>query len=313
MLTIIAIALIVNALWTARSSSGVLGYATDISITELLNDTNAQRTANGLPALNLNNDLDNAAQAKANDMVTQNYWSHVNPEGETPWQFITAAGYDYQAAGENLAYGFDSSADTVTGWMNSAEHRANILDSTYIDVGFGFANSSNFQSSGPETVVVAEYAEPATPPPAAPVTTTSTPASTPTAKGTPASVTSPSPTTTTAAQPDTTTTTQTPSVVSVTKPVATSATKIASVPEPPSRRVARIQLLTTGNAPWSLFAVSSIASVGLCILILRHLRSWQKVVVSGEKFVIRHGYLDIVLVALIMVTFILSRSSGVIR
>jgi hypothetical protein len=45
--------------------------------------------------------------------------------------------------------------------MNSAEHRANILNNSYQEVGFGFASSANFNGSGPETVVVAMYGLPA--------------------------------------------------------------------------------------------------------------------------------------------------------
>ena len=44
--------------------------------------------------------------------------------------------------------------------MNSAEHRANILNDSYKHVGFGVATSPNFQGKGPQTIVVAEYAEP---------------------------------------------------------------------------------------------------------------------------------------------------------
>ncbi len=320
MLGIIGIGLLVNQLWGSPNHNGVLGLATDVSITELLNDTNAQREANGLPDLNLNTDLDNAAQAKANDMVTQNYWAHVNPQGVEPWTFITNSGYDYQAAGENLAYGFDDSADTVTGWMNSPDHRANILDTSYTDVGFGFANSTNFVGTGPETVVVAEYAEPAAAPApvAAPATTTPKPTTTtPSASTTP--VTSPTaslaPTTTATPAPTSTpTSTPTQSVVAVSKPVTPSESiKIASIPEPPSRDVSRIQLVTSGNATWSLFAVSSIASIGVCLIVLRHARKWQKVVVRGEEFVINHAFLDIFLVSVVVVSVLLTRTGGVIR
>ncbi len=45
--------------------------------------------------------------------------------------------------------------------MNSPEHRANILTPDYQNVGFGVASSPNYQNKGPETVIVAEYAEPA--------------------------------------------------------------------------------------------------------------------------------------------------------
>src|SRR5206468_12650742 len=111
-------------------------------------------------ALTIDPQLAAAAQAKARDMVAGNYWSHTSPAGKTPWTFISAAGYQYQQAGENLAYGFASADDTEAAWMNSAEHRANILETSYQNVGFGVAQSPNYQGQGAETIVVAEYGQP---------------------------------------------------------------------------------------------------------------------------------------------------------
>lgn len=138
----------------------VLGYSTDISAQAMLEETNGIRVSYHESALQLNADLTAAAQAKANDMVKQNYWSHVTPEGQQPWSFITSAGYKYEAAGENLAYGFGTSDQIVTAWMDSPDHRANILDQDYQDVGFATANAPNFQGHGPATIIVAEYGEP---------------------------------------------------------------------------------------------------------------------------------------------------------
>ncbi len=143
-----------------RVDREVLSYATEMSSTGLLSATNQQRTNNGAASLGINAKLSDAAQAKANDMIAHNYWSHTTPDGSPPWVFITNAGYSYSKAGENLAYGFATSSDTVIGWMNSASHRANLLSKDYTEVGFGFANGSNFNSSGQQTVVVAMYASP---------------------------------------------------------------------------------------------------------------------------------------------------------
>lgn len=156
MLLIVGLGLVVNSAW---SKSSVLGATSDFSSNALLTDTNTERIKNNETALALNPRLAAAAQAKAEDMVTTNYWAHNSPSGKTPWAFITASGYQYQTAGENLAYGFTDANDSITGWMNSPEHRANILGS-YQDVGFGVASSPNYQGQGPETVVVAEYAQP---------------------------------------------------------------------------------------------------------------------------------------------------------
>jgi hypothetical protein len=144
----------------ARQHHSVLGYATNVSAQALLAETNGERTSHHQPALQLNPQLSAAAQAKANDMAKRNYWSHVTPDGKQPWNFITSSGYQYEAAGENLAYGFGSSEQIITAWMHSAEHRANILNADYQDVGFATANVTNFQGNGPETVIVAMYGEP---------------------------------------------------------------------------------------------------------------------------------------------------------
>ncbi len=158
MLLIVGMGLVVNSLW---SHQNVLGASSDFSNTSLLQDTNTQRSSDNETPLALNQQLSAAAQAKADDMAQKGYWAHNAPNGRTPWSFITAAGYNYQAAGENLAYGFDNAGDAVAGWMNSPTHRANILNGNYKDVGFGVAQSPNYQGQGPETIVVAEYGEPA--------------------------------------------------------------------------------------------------------------------------------------------------------
>jgi uncharacterized protein YkwD len=139
---------------------GTLAYATEMSQQSLLNATNSERTNNGKTTLKLNSTLSQAAQAKANDMTARNYWSHKTPEGQDPWVFFNKVGYSYLKAGENLAYGFTTSRDTVTGWMNSPSHRDNLLDPDFSEVGFGYANSSNYNKAGQETVVVAMYGNP---------------------------------------------------------------------------------------------------------------------------------------------------------
>lgn len=154
----------------------VLGAQTDITAQHLLDDTNKDRAAAQEQSVSMDERLNQAAQAKADDMVAKNYWAHVTPTGQQPWSFITATGYQYQAAGENLAYGFDS-ADTLLGaWMHSPEHRANVLGQSYTDVGFGIAESNDFMGNGPETVVVALYARPVGAVAAAATGTTSAPA-----------------------------------------------------------------------------------------------------------------------------------------
>jgi hypothetical protein len=137
-----------------RASPRILGFATNIVTTELYQLVNSERADQGLPALKRNTKLEQAALKKAQDMFAKNYWAHYAPDGSTtPWQFITASGYNYKYAGENLAKDFDTSEEVVTAWMASSSHRANIVNKNYKDFGM-VALSGNL--SGEETILVVQ-------------------------------------------------------------------------------------------------------------------------------------------------------------
>lgn len=131
----------------------VLGYATDIRLSDLLQLTNSERTKLGLPPLQLNTSLSAAAAQKAQDMFAHNYWSHTSPEGKTPWDFIVFSGYEYTMAGENLAKNFSDSGGVVQAWMASQTHRDNIIKPGYQDVGFAIVNGV---LDGEETTLVVQ-------------------------------------------------------------------------------------------------------------------------------------------------------------
>lgn len=157
MLGIVGLGLTISSLW---SQPEVLGIQRDFSSSTLLAASNVERINQHETSLTIDPQLSAAAQAKAQDMVNHDYWSHTSPSGKTAWSFIGEAGYQYQAAGENLAYGFTNADQVITGWMNSSEHRANVLGVNYRNVGFGVAQAPNFRGHGPQTIVVAEYGEP---------------------------------------------------------------------------------------------------------------------------------------------------------
>lgn len=282
----------------------VLSYATEMSLQQLLESTNEQRVANGVAPLTLNSKLTSAAQSKADDMVTRNYWAHNTPDGQEPWVFFDAAGYKYYKAGENLAYGFSTSSATVTGWMNSPSHRDNLLDSAFTEVGFGFKNSENFNDSGPETVVVAEYGKPIV---LAQSDTAVQQPSTPSPQqaAVPES-TKPQPVAT-AAQPqtadDTTKTTGSSLVVNSTN---TNSTGAKSVP------VSRIESILGGNS-WLVFVVGILTGGAAVALLLRHALSLRHVLGSTERFFLRHPVLDATLVAIILIGTFMLQTNGYIR
>ncbi len=119
---------------------GVLGYASDINITDLFNYTNKEREQFNLQDLQINEKLSEAAKAKAEHMFAHNYWAHVSPEGTEPWDFILAEKYDYVYAGENLAKNFSTSKDVIQAWHDSPSHRDNLLNKNYNEVGFAVVN-----------------------------------------------------------------------------------------------------------------------------------------------------------------------------
>jgi uncharacterized protein YkwD len=293
------------------NKTATLAYATEMSRSGLLTATNTQRANNGAAALTLNTQLNAAAQAKANDMVARNYWSHNTPDGQEPWVFIDAQGYTYTKAGENLAYGFDTSNATVVGWMNSPSHRANMLDSTFTEVGFGFANSANFVGTGNETVVVAHYAKPTV---AAATTSTPTPTPTPApvASQAPKPVPAPSPAPIAVQEVELvedTIVNNEPTKQSTNQPTNTDS-PVSNVAD--TKRISRIQQITGGSAPWSALFVS-VAAFGLAMVwLIKHLVIVKRFIIEGEHFVAHHPILDLIVVSIIAAVVYLSQSSGVI-
>jgi uncharacterized protein YkwD len=103
---------------------------------------NQQRSANGLPALTLNASLTKAAQSYAEQMQSTGYFAHTSKDGTTFKQRDEAAGYtNWVWLGENIAYGQQAAEDVMSAWMNSAEHKANILNAQAKELGVGYAGA----------------------------------------------------------------------------------------------------------------------------------------------------------------------------
>lgn len=313
MLLIVMLGMFISSTW--HTGKAVLGYATNVGTTSLLQETNIQRSSNGIGALSMNSKLAAAAQAKANDMVARNYWSHVAPDGKQPWQFISDAGYVYQSAAENLAYGFDSSAAALSGWMNSPGHRANIVNGNLTEVGFGIANSANYQDVGEQTIIVAMYGKPQQ-------VVTPNSAQYGTAPQVTARVGTPAQKAETqapdAAEQTPATETPTPAEATPTPTKEDTAVPTLTIAEPSSknleaREVSRIDVLTNGKAGWAAIALSIIALLAVIVFFVRHARLWHKLLVKGEGFVIHHPLFDTAMVAVAVVAVLLSQTTGFIR
>jgi uncharacterized YkwD family protein len=113
-------------------------------VAQVVDLTNQQRAANGCGALKVNPTLTQVAQAHSADMAANNYFSHDSQNGASPFDRMSAAGYRFSAAAENIAAGQRTPGDVVTAWMNSEGHRANILNCTYTEIGVGYATGGSY-------------------------------------------------------------------------------------------------------------------------------------------------------------------------
>lgn len=137
------------------AGSAVLGSTTNVTTARLLEVTNEQRKNQDVEPLQLDERLNKAATLKAQDMLARQYWSHVSPSGTTPWDWFKVSKYNYAYAGENLGKGFRSASGVVKAWMDSKEHRDNLLSKHYEDVGFAVVEG---RLNGEETnIIVALY------------------------------------------------------------------------------------------------------------------------------------------------------------
>lgn len=110
---------------------------------EVFDLINAKRVANGLPTLKIDDELQNVARIKAQDMVDNNYFSHTSPVYGSPFDMIKKFGISYKTAGENIA-GNSSNSGAVNAWMNSSGHKANILNSSFNYTGIGVVKSPKY-------------------------------------------------------------------------------------------------------------------------------------------------------------------------
>lgn len=121
---------------------------------ELIDLTNKTRIENNLPPLEFSPKLYRAALTKAEDMAAKSYFDHYSPDGKSPWDFVKTEKYNYRAAGENLAIGFTNAPQIQKSWLASQDHRKNILDSDFREIGIAVLPVNH---NGEETLEVVEF------------------------------------------------------------------------------------------------------------------------------------------------------------
>ena len=120
-------------------STSVVAY--EAEVVRLVNEI---RVSNGLSTLTHNWELSRVARYKSQDMKNLGYFSHTSPTYGSPFNMMKNFGISYKTAGENIAKGYSSPKQVVDAWMNSPGHRANILNSSFTEIGVGYVSTGNY-------------------------------------------------------------------------------------------------------------------------------------------------------------------------
>jgi uncharacterized protein YkwD len=127
---------------------------------------NEERAKAGLKPLVSNTQLRRAAQKHSLDMVRESFFDHTSPEGSTLMSRVRKGtaylrGALNFALGENIAWGsgtLSTPANTVEGWMESPEHKKNILNRRYRHIGIGVAiGAPGIEGGGPAATYTTDF------------------------------------------------------------------------------------------------------------------------------------------------------------
>ncbi|WP_307821949.1 CAP domain-containing protein [Streptomyces coffeae] len=111
---------------------------------QVLARVNKERAKVGCSPVTLDPKLSQLADDFSDDMSLRDFFDHVNPDGESPWERAERAGI-VDLGGENIARGQSTAKDVMDTWMDSSSHRANILNCEYTTMGVG----AHFDGDGP--------------------------------------------------------------------------------------------------------------------------------------------------------------------
>ncbi len=128
---------------------------------EILASVNRLRSDNGVAPLEISSALNEGAEAKCQDMVSNRYFEHVNPTtGKEGYEYVFDKVGEENAvyASENLAKGlFSSNEDLIDTWLNSPDHKEAMLDGKYTQT--GIATCIAFDSDN-SVMVVQHFLQP---------------------------------------------------------------------------------------------------------------------------------------------------------
>jgi uncharacterized protein YkwD len=144
-------AVLVGAFSPARAAARVGGRTTELSILEsgVLAQINFIRVQHDLAPLRLSAELGDAAQQHSDEMVVDGYFQHDSFDGSVFWKriasFYPPVGHGYWSVGENLLWSSPNvgSVGALQMWMRSPDHRANILNPRWREIGVAAVHAVN--------------------------------------------------------------------------------------------------------------------------------------------------------------------------
>lgn len=122
---------------TGPAAPASTGAPANAEVRDLMEIVNRYRRSKNLPSLTWHARAAAVAQAHSEDMARRGYFSHENPDGETPFDRMQEAGIRYRAAAENIAEGQETADEVFRSWVNSPGHRRNLDNPAYTHHGIG--------------------------------------------------------------------------------------------------------------------------------------------------------------------------------
>ncbi|HSW45182.1 MAG TPA: CAP domain-containing protein [Phycisphaerae bacterium] len=116
-----------------------IGQPASLTHQQLFEALNQYRVENGLRPLFYSQALEEAADDQARDLWVRGFFSHTNPDGESPGDRALEAGFCHRYVGENIAAGHTSVEQVMQAWKDSPGHNANMLDPDFVYVGMGYS------------------------------------------------------------------------------------------------------------------------------------------------------------------------------
>ena len=133
---------------------------------QVVREVNRVRAQRGLKPLARSSALGKAAASHSRSMANDGYFAHESSDGSVFWQrikaFYSPGGHRYWSVGENLVWASPNltAQQAVKIWMKSPPHRANLLSSTWREIGLSAVYSSNAPGDYQDraaTIVTADF------------------------------------------------------------------------------------------------------------------------------------------------------------